>query len=362
MSAIIHPRPSPIAAAMYTLRDLDADVIVLHGPSGCCFGPARLLEKDGVKIVTTALSENELIFGGEARLVKVLRRVNELFNPDLIGVVGTCASMIIGEDLKRAAKEAGVISKTICCNVHSGSGDNTVGAIAVLHEAMRAGLISEGEYARQRRMLEMATMLERTRGTARTEYIKNSPGDSPKKAARNIINTLDEGGDVACVLNAKKETAFLYADVFLAMAEARDRRGGTVHFIANLDPNVGLPRIRSYSEKILEEFDRKGIHVEAITGGLDEYPLSGERAKDHLMKIAPNLAVILGIPHAVQVEGKLKTIAVSAGGRAASNLKSLGYDYVVNERHAHSVSLGEKRIRRSILGESIRRAIRGVKS
>jgi len=41
---ILHPRPSSIVAALYTLRDLGAEVVILHGPSGCCFKHARLLE------------------------------------------------------------------------------------------------------------------------------------------------------------------------------------------------------------------------------------------------------------------------------------------------------------------------------
>jgi len=57
----LHPRPSPIAASLYTLRDLNADVIILHGPQGCCFRTSRLLEHDGVRIVTTAMSENDFI-------------------------------------------------------------------------------------------------------------------------------------------------------------------------------------------------------------------------------------------------------------------------------------------------------------
>jgi putative methanogenesis marker 13 metalloprotein len=359
MSLIMHPRPGPIAAAMYMLRDLDVDVIVLHGPPGCCFGPARLLERDGVKVFTTALSDNEIIFGGEERLSKVLRKIDELFKPKLIGVVGTCASMIIGENLKKAAEEAKVANKTICCNVHNCSGDNTVGAIEVLKEALSMGLVSEEEFERQKRMLEMATLLEKIRGTARLEYIPNSPGDNPKAVAREIIKSLRNHEEVVCVLNAKKETAFLFADIMLALAEAQERLGGRVMFVANLDPNVGLPRIRSYSKTILEELSAKGVHVDVITGGLDEYPVTGEKAKDVVLSSSAKLVVIAGIPHAVAVEGKLKTIAITSGSRATSNLKSLGYDYVVNEPGAHRVSLGrEKHIRKSILGRAIRRAVR----
>jgi hypothetical protein len=33
MEMILHPRPSSIVAALYTLRDLDVDVAVMHGPA-----------------------------------------------------------------------------------------------------------------------------------------------------------------------------------------------------------------------------------------------------------------------------------------------------------------------------------------
>ncbi|MCC6013681.1 MAG: Ni-sirohydrochlorin a,c-diamide reductive cyclase catalytic subunit [Candidatus Verstraetearchaeota archaeon] len=360
MSVIIHPRPSPIAAAMYMLRDLDVDVIILHGPSGCCFGPARLLEKDGVKVFTTALSENELIFGGEKRLRNILKKINELFKPKLIGVVGTCASMIIGENIKRVVEELNLANKTICCNVHSGLGDNTIGAIEVLKEAMNLGIISKEEFERQKYMLEMATLLEKTRGTARLEYIPNSPGDNPKKVAYEIINDIRNNKEVACILNAKKETAFLFADIIIVLNEIKKKIGGKIKFIANLDPNIGLPRIRNYSKIILEELNRRGINIDFITGGLDEYPIAGEKAKEIVLNSSTELAIIAGIPHAVAIEGKVKTIAITSGSRATSNLKSLGYDYVVNEYGAHRVTLGKKYIHRSILGNAIRKIMRDI--
>uniref|UniRef100_A0A7C3IX50 Ni-sirohydrochlorin a,c-diamide reductive cyclase catalytic subunit n=1 Tax=Candidatus Methanomethylicus mesodigestus TaxID=1867258 RepID=A0A7C3IX50_9CREN len=356
----MHPRPSPIAAAMYTLRDLDVGVIVIHGPSGCCFRPARLLERDGVKVVTSALLDDDFVFGSEGKLSRVLKRVDELFKPRFIGLVGSCASMIIGEDLKKAAKEAGLLEKTICCDIHSGSGDNTVGAISVLREATAMGIIPPAEFERQKRMLEMATLLEQTRGTARSEYIENSLGDPPKEVAHAILQVLASGGKVACVLNAKKETAFLYADVVLAIWDASRKLGGKLQVLANLDPDVGLPRVRAYSRRILDRFSEDGVVIDSITGGIDEYPVSGIKAKEMILQSQPDLAVISGIPHAVAVENAIRTVAVSVGSRAVANLKSLGYDYVVGERDAHQVSLGRnKRIRRSLLGQAIREGAGG---
>ena len=68
----VQPRPSSIVAALYTARDLEVDVAVLHGPSGCSFKHARLLEEDGMRVLTTSLAENDFVFGGQSRLEEVI--------------------------------------------------------------------------------------------------------------------------------------------------------------------------------------------------------------------------------------------------------------------------------------------------
>ena len=54
---VIHPRPNPIIAAMYTLRDLDVDVMVIHGPAGCGFMASRMIEEAGIRVVTSGLKD-----------------------------------------------------------------------------------------------------------------------------------------------------------------------------------------------------------------------------------------------------------------------------------------------------------------
>ena len=103
---VIHPRPSSIVAALYTLRDLEADVVIIHGPSGCCFKHSRLLEEDGIRVITTAMDETNFVFGGDKILARVITRAVELFDPHLLGVIGSCASMIIGEDIHQAVRDA----------------------------------------------------------------------------------------------------------------------------------------------------------------------------------------------------------------------------------------------------------------
>src|ERR1700690_1355866 len=95
MNRVLHPRPNPIVAAMYALRDLEVDVIVLHGPAGCGFMASRRLEEAGVRVMTSGMEESDLIFGAEENLINVLRTVDKDFSPKMIGLVGSCASMII---------------------------------------------------------------------------------------------------------------------------------------------------------------------------------------------------------------------------------------------------------------------------
>ena len=92
-------------------------------------------------------------------------------------------------------------------------GDNTEGAISVLISAEKENVISVEEVERQTRMLKLATKIEKTRGMAQGEYISPSYGDLKEKVAKIFLGSLDNGYKVALVLNAKKETSYLFADI-----------------------------------------------------------------------------------------------------------------------------------------------------
>ena len=66
----VHPRPSSIVASLYTLRDLQVDLAILHGPSGCSFKHARLLEEDGI-----CASGGSACNTGEARISYVIEAI-----------------------------------------------------------------------------------------------------------------------------------------------------------------------------------------------------------------------------------------------------------------------------------------------
>lgn len=352
----MHPRPSPIAASLYTLRDMNADVIILHGPHGCCFRTGRLLENDGVRVVTTAMSENDFIFGASEKLEETLQKVDEMFSPKLVGVVGTCVSMIIGENMKESFKNANINATVLIVESHGGlgEGDNTEGAIAVLNAAAKEGIIPSSEMERQNRMLQLATEIEKTRGMAQGEYIKPSYGDNKVKIAKLLLEAFERDDRIAIVLNAKKETSYLFSDL-LKIPFDKYYSNNKLTIIGNLDDNVGLPRIKQHALNIKNELFDNGITVKRVTGGLDEYPITGKKAAEILMEEKFDMIVVAGVPHALPIE-KIETtsIAVTDGPRLVEPLKNLGYNYVVTELDAHSKTLGTDKIVPSDFGDTLR--------
>ncbi|WP_333786943.1 Ni-sirohydrochlorin a,c-diamide reductive cyclase catalytic subunit [Methanomethylovorans sp.] len=358
--SIIHPRPSSIVAALYTLRDLNVDVAILHGPPGCSFKHARLLEEDGIHVVTTALDENGFVFGGRRELSSVLEKVNEMFHPKLIGVVGTCASMIIGEELHEPVMDADLDVPVIEVEVHAGYANNTKGVLITLESALDIGVIDREEFERQKVLLEEATEVEKRHGAASKEYLAPSRGDLKYKVAQRIIELLKEGKKGLVIMNAKKETGYMFADINVAVHEVASRLGvsGNVVNMANLDESLGLPRVRDHARNIMHDLKEKGVQIHDITGGLDEYPIAGNVVDELIAKkyADHDFAVITGVPHAIPMDhiSHMEIISVTNGPRQVVPLKEMGYRHVVVEIDLHPKTLGVNHIVESELGATLR--------
>ena len=339
MRSVIHPRPSPIVAAMYTLRDMDVDVIVVHGPSGCSFMASRPLENADVRVVTTSMRDNDLIFGASEPLINTLKQVEERFHPETVAVIGTCASMIIGEDMASAIRKAKVDANVFPVDVHACMGDNTRGAIKALEAGRDAGIIDSDECSRQISLMKAATRLEKDAGMASKDYIK--PASSPTKlyVCKRIVEVLSEGGRVAVVMDAKKELAYRFADMFEAVDRASRKLGGETLFVANLDAGKGLPRIRGYCRDILADLESKGVGIDRIVGGLDEYSVVGEQMRSAVDEFSPDLTIILGICHAVPGMGA-DDILITDQPRQLANYLNTGCQWAVGEIASHSMVMG----------------------
>jgi putative methanogenesis marker 13 metalloprotein len=348
----MHPRPSSIVAALYTARDLEVDVAILHGPSGCSFKHARLLEEDGMRVLTTSLADNEFIFGGQKPLEDVLRYAEEHFAPHRMAVVGTCVAMIIGEDLQSAIESANISTPTIAVDIHAGYPENITGVLDTLEAAQAAGWISADELARQHFLMEKANEVEKLRGAASQAYIEPSRGDLKHIAAERLLELAESGAKGVAVLNAKKETAYMFADELLALHDACP--GADVTYIANLDER-GLPKVRRDAMRIFTGMAERGVKPELV-GALDEYGANGDALGRRIREIAPVFALLAGVPHAIPPEytDGIECFSVTNGPRQVSPLHAIGHRHVMVEVDLHPKTLGVTKIVESEFGAVLR--------
>ncbi|MDO5845712.1 MAG: Ni-sirohydrochlorin a,c-diamide reductive cyclase catalytic subunit [Methanocorpusculum sp.] len=348
----VQPRPSSIVAALYTLRDLNVDLAILHGPSGCSFKHARLLEEDGIRVLTTSLGDEEFIFGGQKVLEDVLRYAESEFHPRRIAVVGTCVSMIIGEDLEAGIEASGISTPAVGVSIHAGFRENIDGVLAALEPAERIGWISHEEFERQKRVLAAANITERERGAASKTYIAPSRGDLKHVAAAELLALLRSGKKGMAVMNAKKETAYMFADHLCAVHEAAP--DADVSYVCNLEQR-GLPKVRGDAEAILSELRSRGIEPELV-GALDEYGENGERIAACIARERPAFILLTGVPHAVRPEAfaGIPVFSITNGPRQVAPLKEQGHTHVLVELDLHPKTLGVHSIVESEFGAVLR--------
>jgi putative methanogenesis marker 13 metalloprotein len=352
MMHYIQPRPSSIVAALYTARDLDVDVAILHGPSGCSFKHARLLEEDGMRVLTTSLADHEFIFGGQAPLERVLRYAEEKFSPSRIAVIGTCVSMIIGEDLLSAVAGSGISTPTIVVNIHAGFRENIEGVIATLEAAAEAGWIGTDELDRQRYLLARANEVEHLRGAAIREYIEPSRGDLKHVVAGRLLEAARSGEHGMAVLNAKKETAYMFADEILALHDVCP--DAPVTYLANLEER-GLPKVREDARIIRAGLLERGLSP-TLLGALDEYGANGDAIGERICAESPAFLLLAGVPHAVPPEYTrgIEVFSVTNGPRQVEPIRMLGHQHVVVEVDLHPKTLGVQHLVESEFGAVLR--------
>ncbi|MDV0444311.1 Ni-sirohydrochlorin a,c-diamide reductive cyclase catalytic subunit [Methanorbis rubei] len=348
----VQPRPSSIVAALYTLRDLDVDLAILHGPSGCSFKHARLLEEDGIRVLTTSLGDEEFIFGGQRLLEDVLRYAEEEFAPKKIAVVGTCVSMIIGEDMEAAIEASGIATPAVAVDIHAGFRENIDGVIAALEPAAAAGWITAEELDRQRTVLAAANATERARGAACKTYIAPSRGDLKHVAAKELIALAKSGKRGMAIMNAKKETAYMFADELLALHDAVP--DADILYIANLEER-GLPKVRGDASAILAQMRERGVDPELI-GALDEYGANGPAIAARIAEVKPDFVLLVGVPHALTPESLsgITVFSVTNGPRQVGPLKDQGHAHVMVEIDLHPKTLGVHEIVESEFGAVLR--------
>lgn len=118
------PKPGEAAGgcsfdgAQITLLPIGDVAHLVHGPLACIgnswesrgsLSSGPLLSKYGL---TTDMSEEDIIFGGEKKLRQAIQTIVERFHPPAVFVYSTCVTALIGEDLdvicKEESRQAGI--------------------------------------------------------------------------------------------------------------------------------------------------------------------------------------------------------------------------------------------------------------
>ncbi len=208
--------------------------------------------------------------------------------------------------------------------------------------AEAVGWISAEELTRQRYLMEKANEVERLRGAASQPYIEASRGDLKHLAAQDLLRLARSGKKGVAILNAKKETAYMFADELIALHDSCPQ--ADITYIVNLD-NRGLPKTRGDAARILDAIKSHGIDPEVI-GALDEYGANGDALGQRISEISPEFALIAGVPHAIPPEYTqgIECFSVTNGPRQVEPLRIIGHQHVVVEIDLHPKTLGVRDI------------------
>ena len=94
--------------AVSALSGIKSCMTILHGSQGCATYIRRHMAthyNEPIDIASSSLTEEGTVFGGEANLLKGLKNLINLYNPEVIGVCTTCLAETIGEDVAAIAKK-----------------------------------------------------------------------------------------------------------------------------------------------------------------------------------------------------------------------------------------------------------------
>ena len=117
--------------SMAALMSLDDSVFIAHSPQGCvgCATMATDVFRVGQahrgvkiirnpRIIVTNIDQNDVIFGGEKKLIEAINFAKERYNPKIIFIFSSCASGIIGDDIDAIAKELQEESEALIIPIH----------------------------------------------------------------------------------------------------------------------------------------------------------------------------------------------------------------------------------------------------
>ena len=206
--------------AMFAVTGINKGFPIVHGSQGCStfvrYSFARHFREPS-EIAVTSLHEDAAVFGGRNNLVKGIENLAVRFKPDLIGVITTCSSEIIGDDVfgfvdtarENIKKRIGENSKKIevipintpsFVETHYKGYDNAIKAV-VNHLARKSepnekvniipGIVNPGDVNELKHLLEMMGL----KGIFLTDI--SDPFDAPLRPSKTTMKPFYPKGGVS---------------------------------------------------------------------------------------------------------------------------------------------------------------------
>jgi nitrogenase molybdenum-iron protein beta chain len=102
------PKMCQPLGAIYAYIGVHACVPLVHGSQGCATYPRYNFcrhFREPIEVATSSLSEDAAVYGGAKNLVAAIRNIKARLHPELIGILTTCLSETIGDDVGSIIKE-----------------------------------------------------------------------------------------------------------------------------------------------------------------------------------------------------------------------------------------------------------------
>ena len=309
-----------LTGALAVTTGINDSVTIIHGPPGCAHHNfsllhATILDNDCMaipKVMSSGMSEHDVIFGGEEALMKVIREVAS-GDPGIIFVLSTCITETIGDDIQAVAQNAGVP----VCMVPTGGflgGDFEMGFSKALISVSNlahpvtmtdecdgkisgtVNLIGEKnlEYEVKQNFLEVKRLVSLLNLTINLRFAHDITRSDINRLPFASVNILREPALSGVGDHLKSMFGTPYISSFpLGIS-------GTLSFIRNLavrsglSPDDALEEEKEHYNKIFEGFsDLRGARVRFnIPSGYLEYPLVKEIIQATGFKESPGGAVL----------------------------------------------------------------------
>ena len=101
--------PGKVVTALRIITQIRGALPLIHGPIGCSWQRKFLNIVPGPVVYytpCTALTELDVVYGGEKKLLEAILLAYERYRPDMIVVLTTCASDMVGDDVESVVDEA----------------------------------------------------------------------------------------------------------------------------------------------------------------------------------------------------------------------------------------------------------------